>query len=105
MEQGGEQNDHIVHLSPEAFSVSPLVASIIAERHRRRPRRPGTMCTVHDNKSPGYGWLLPGWGAEERHMLSGRVYRYYYDPSGRLYYTLAEVLRAWEEAGLILLDK
>ena len=31
--------------------------------------------------------------------------QYYYDPSGRLYYTQNEVIRAWEEKGLILLDK
>ncbi|PON32683.1 Methyl-CpG DNA binding [Trema orientale] len=73
---------------------------------RRRPRQAGTRCTIHDNTSQGYGWLLPGWITEERHMLSGRVYRYYYDPSpsGRLYYAQNEVIRAWEEKGLILLD-
>ena len=47
------------------------------KRQCSRPRAGNeqTLCTIHDNTSPGYEWLLPGWVAEERHMLSGRVYR------------------------------
>ncbi|KAM6582545.1 hypothetical protein CsatB_009547 [Cannabis sativa] len=80
-------------------------AYTLSQRRRRRPKKPGTMSTIHDNSCQGYGWLLPGWIAEERHMVSGKVYRYYYDPSGRLYYTQSEVIRTWEKNGLILLDK
>ncbi|GMN57201.1 hypothetical protein TIFTF001_026310 [Ficus carica] len=106
MEQGGNRSGvSRSRLLPEAFQVSPNVATLITERLPRRSRSPGTICTIHNNKSPAYSWLLPGWVAEERRMVSGRVYRYYYDPSGRLYYTQSEVLRAWEESGLILLDK
>ncbi|KAK7381449.1 hypothetical protein VNO78_34148 [Psophocarpus tetragonolobus] len=60
--------------------------------------------TIHDNASPGYQWLLPGWVAEERHMTSGRVYRYYYDREGRQYRSQAEVLAAWEKIGVVVID-
>ncbi|KAL2335776.1 hypothetical protein Fmac_016989 [Flemingia macrophylla] len=63
-----------------------------------------TLCTLHDNTSPGYGWLLPGWVAEERHMVHGRVYRYYYDPQGNQYKSQTEVVAAWDKAGLIVID-
>jgi len=49
------------------------------KRHSRpRAGNEQTLCTIHDNTSPGYQWLLPGWVAEERHMLSGRVYRVFF---------------------------
>ncbi|XP_028804081.1 uncharacterized protein LOC114759154 [Neltuma alba] len=79
-----------------------------AEKVKNRPRRrlhPNTKITLHDNTSPGYGWLLPGWLCEERVMQSGRVYRYYYDPDGKLYGTQQEVFTAWEKNGLLVLDK
>lgn len=43
-------------------------------QNRRRSMQPKTRCTIHDNSFPGYGWLLPGWLAEERQTKSGRVY-------------------------------
>ncbi|EEF31538.1 uncharacterized protein LOC8267778 [Ricinus communis] len=77
----------------------------IERRRQRKPPNPGSIRTLHDNTSHGYGWLLPGWLGEERVMDHGRIYRYYYDPSGRLYRSQDEVLIAWEQTGLIVLDK
>ncbi|XP_050212129.1 uncharacterized protein LOC126662249 [Mercurialis annua] len=77
----------------------------IESRRSRKPPCPGSRHYVYDNTFLGYGWLLPGWIVEERIMQHGRLYRYYYDPAGRLYRTKNEVLIAWEQAGLILLDK
>ncbi|KAL6128228.1 hypothetical protein ACLB2K_071584 [Fragaria x ananassa] len=39
----------------------------------------------HKSKKKLYEWLPPGWVVQERVMPSGRVYRYYYDPSGFMY--------------------
>ncbi|WVZ14363.1 hypothetical protein V8G54_011929 [Vigna mungo] len=76
------------------------------KRQCSRPRAGNEqmLCTIHDNTSPGYQWLLPGWVAEERHMLSGRVYRYYYDREGRQYRSQSEVVALWEKFGMILID-
>ncbi len=42
----------------------------------RRGIRPGTHRIFYDQTNQGYGWLLPGWVAEERVMpVSGRTYR------------------------------
>ncbi|XP_022764535.1 uncharacterized protein LOC111309792 [Durio zibethinus] len=88
---------------------SPLTIAtlqIIKEQPRRRGKRkqPGGSIMHFDNTDPGYGWLLPGWIAEERRVLSGRLYRYYYDPSGRQYRTQREVLYAWERSGVVCID-
>ncbi|KEH25583.1 methyl-CpG-binding domain protein [Medicago truncatula] len=64
--------------------------------------------TFHDHTSPGYEWLLPAWVAEERrmkrHMKSDRVYKYFYDPEGKIYNSKSEVIAAWENSGLIAID-
>ncbi|PKI40422.1 hypothetical protein CRG98_039199 [Punica granatum] len=89
------------------INISPLsmeTLSKIKKHIYRRRFRPTGRYFMHDNTSPGYGWLLPGWLAEERHMEYGRVYRYYYDPSGRLYKTRREVLIAWKQSGVIVMD-
>ncbi|KDP44957.1 hypothetical protein JCGZ_01457 [Jatropha curcas] len=86
--------------SPETMST----LSIIENSGRRRVKCPGSMRTIHDNTSPGYGWLLPGWLAEERIMPSGRIYRFYYDPSGCFYYTLNEALDKLKELGFIVIS-
>ncbi|KAK3227186.1 hypothetical protein Dsin_007048 [Dipteronia sinensis] len=57
-----------------------------------------------DNNYPNYSWLLPGWLVEERHMDTGRIYKYFYDPAGSLYYSRAQVLNAWDQSGLVILD-
>ncbi|KAL2329556.1 hypothetical protein Fmac_017137 [Flemingia macrophylla] len=72
---------------------------------RSRRIRSGTTITYHDKNSPGYGWLLPGWVAEERRGKSGRVFRYYHDPRGKFYKTQKMVLDTFaEENGIIVLD-
>nr|KYP42229.1 hypothetical protein KK1_036369 [Cajanus cajan] len=76
----------------------------VSKLKRHRSHSEPTLCTLHDNTSPGYGWLLPAWVAEERHMESGRVYRYYYDPQGNQYKSQSEVFAAWENAGMIVID-
>lgn len=58
--------------------MSPLsiqTLSKIRKNASRRRLQSAARCTVHDNNSPGYEWLLPGWVAEERYMEHGRVYR------------------------------
>ncbi|CAL1387340.1 unnamed protein product [Linum trigynum] len=66
-----------------------------------RPRVEGATSLFYDHtSSPRYNWLLPGWVVEERTMPTGRVYRIYYDPFGRAYATKSEVILAWEQAGL-----
>ncbi|KAB1217875.1 hypothetical protein CJ030_MR3G014715 [Morella rubra] len=110
MEQGGHSGEQQPNETSQRgryqMSVSPMTLATISRvtQNRRRAVHPGTRCILHDNTSPGYGWLLPGWIGEERRMLSGRVYRYYYDPSGRLYRTQHEVIHAWEQLGMVVVD-
>ncbi|KAL2950645.1 hypothetical protein AAZX31_19G001000 [Glycine max] len=80
------------------------VSKIKRHCYRSRGGNEPKLCTIHDNTSPGYQWLLPGWVAEERHMMSGRVYRYYYDRQGRQYRSQSEVVAAWEKIGVVLID-
>ncbi|KAJ9684240.1 hypothetical protein PVL29_016631 [Vitis rotundifolia] len=99
--------------------MSPsTMSTVLRVQQRHRTLNPAITYSLHDNTSIGYEWLLPGWIAEQRTMPSGRVYRvdtdtrateniilqYYYDPSGHLYRTKNEVLLAWEEAGIVVLD-
>ena len=63
------------------YERSPQTMSTLMHMERRRQNRgitPGSIRTIHDNTSRGYGWLLPGWLAEERIMDHGRVYRVSY---------------------------
>ncbi|KAK7374841.1 hypothetical protein VNO80_08284 [Phaseolus coccineus] len=65
----------------------------------------GTAVTYRDCTSTGYGWLLPGWVAEERRVQSGRIYRYYYDPNGSFYESQQKVLEFLERFwGIVVLD-
>ncbi|KAK8488175.1 hypothetical protein V6N13_121960 [Hibiscus sabdariffa] len=89
--------------------LSPLtVATLqrIRERENQGKDRKKAGGSVHyfDNTEPRYSWLLPGWVAEERIVPSGRLYKYYYDPSAHLYRTKYEVLYAWETMGIVCLD-
>lgn len=70
--KGGKNSRQSENMRSE---MTLCTASIIATQRRRGPKRTATKFTVHDNTSPGYGWLLPGWLAEERQMDSGRIYR------------------------------
>ncbi|KAI9128158.1 hypothetical protein K1719_001151 [Acacia pycnantha] len=88
------------------WQVTFPISMATAEKVSRRPRKrlqPGTRITLHDSSSPGYGWLLAGWLCEERVMESGRVYRYFYDPDGRLYNTELEVRAVWEKNNVIVI--
>ncbi|XP_021296079.1 uncharacterized protein LOC110425471 [Herrania umbratica] len=86
---------------------SPLTLATL-RNIRERPhqnchrRKPGSTVTYRDQSDYGYGWLLPGWVAEERRMRTGRLYRYYYDPSGRQYSTKREIQHIWAVCGLML---
>ncbi|GLT93081.1 hypothetical protein SLE2022_108870 [Rubroshorea leprosula] len=107
MERGqssNQRNNNNEFILPDNFSELSLKTIENIQRRCRKGLEPGTVRYMRDNRCPGYGWLLPGWLAEERVVASGRVYKHYYDPSGRLYRTQFEVLYAWEKAGLILLD-
>ncbi|VVA97313.1 unnamed protein product [Arabis nemorensis] len=57
--------------------------------NRKRPKPlgeiPFTSSAIFDNTCPRYDWLCSGWIVEERSKLSDRLYRYYYDPMGRVY--------------------
>ncbi|KAJ0229516.1 Uncharacterized protein HA466_0315410 [Hirschfeldia incana] len=67
---------------------------LVVERARKTPlnTRGRSYSTVFDNTSPQYNWLRNGWLVEERRiMLTGRLYRYYYDPIGQVYGTRYEV--------------
>ncbi|KAH7548096.1 hypothetical protein ACOSP7_032571 [Xanthoceras sorbifolium] len=88
------------------FSRASMTTLAKILERRRGGRRPSNRARsfFYDNSCPVYSWLLPGWVAEDRHMDHGRVYRYFYDPSGSQYRTQDEVLHAWAESGLIILD-
>ncbi|KAK7351776.1 hypothetical protein VNO77_11469 [Canavalia gladiata] len=80
------------------------VSKIKRNRYHRCTGNERVVCTIHDHSSPGYGWLLPGWVAEERHMVSGRIYRYYYDPEGYQYRSRNVVMAILENAGMVVID-
>ncbi|CAI8595171.1 unnamed protein product [Vicia faba] len=95
--------NYMDHSNNEHFSeVTKMTLSKI--KHNRGLSHNVAMCTYHDNTSPGYEWLLPAWVTEERHMNSGRIYKYYYDPEGNRYNSKSEVKAAWEKDGLVLID-
>ncbi|KAF2599366.1 hypothetical protein F2Q68_00007310 [Brassica cretica] len=67
---------------------------LVVDRARKTPlnTHSRSYSTVFDNTSPQYNWLRDGWLVEERRiMLTGRLYRYYYDPLGQVYGTRYEV--------------
>ncbi|XP_044508078.1 uncharacterized protein LOC123227370 [Mangifera indica] len=101
----GEQSKRIIE---EAGRLSPSARATLEKVKQRfigKPLKPGTRCVMLDNSFRGYGWLLPGWIAEERRMQSGRIYRYYYDPEGRIYKTRHEVTHAWEQNGFVVIHE
>ncbi|KAJ1378734.1 Methyl-CpG DNA-binding [Sesbania bispinosa] len=102
--QRGEKSNAKGKRNNVTNTFSPMTNSTVSKIKRKRTRSEAKpLCTIHDNTSPGYGWLLPGWVGEERHMESGRVYRYYYDPDGNLYKSKAEVLATLEAAGMVVI--
>ncbi|KAK8350202.1 hypothetical protein V6Z12_A06G193800 [Gossypium hirsutum] len=93
---------------------SPLTLAtlqVVRERAEKRGKRTSLAVSVRhfDNTDINYDWLLPGWVAEERYVPSGRkglgrIYKYYYDPTGHMYYSKREVLFAWSKMNIICLD-
>ncbi|KAJ0044496.1 hypothetical protein Pint_06314 [Pistacia integerrima] len=100
----GEQSKRNIDGSGTLSAVTQATLEKVKCRRRGRSMKAGTKCLMLDNTFPGYGWLLPGWVAEERHMETGRIYRYYYDPEGRMYRSQHEVIHAWENSGMVVLD-
>ncbi|KAK8549500.1 hypothetical protein V6N13_027252 [Hibiscus sabdariffa] len=89
--------------------LSPLAMATLQRIREKESRgkdrkKAGSSVEYFDNTDPYYSWLLAGWVAEERIVPSGRLYRYYYDPSAHLYRTKYEILYAWETMGLVCLD-
>lgn len=73
------RNEHLPrNVGPMSSLSAQTLSRIQGSLCRRRFRDPRTRYIIHDNNSPGYEWLLPGWLAEERHMSHGRVYRVTY---------------------------
>ncbi|CAL9008061.1 unnamed protein product [Prunus brigantina] len=94
-----------VHGQPAGMSPwSMVTVEIVRARARRRWRQPDATSTFFDYTSGRYSWLLPGWVVEERRMPNSRLYRYYYDSSGRLYNTKYEVVRVWAQNGIFLIE-
>ncbi|XWS65995.1 hypothetical protein CRYUN_Cryun05aG0162100 [Craigia yunnanensis] len=109
MERGESSSSRTRNVAAGHKRQSPMTIAtlqIMKERADKRSdrKKPGGIVRHFDNTEHGYGWLLPGWIAEERHVPSGRLYRYYYDPAGRQYRTQREVLYAWAQSGMICLD-
>ncbi|XP_020219779.1 heat shock cognate 70 kDa protein-like [Cajanus cajan] len=59
----------------EIAEMTKVTVKKIEYLHANRRLGPNTVVSYHDMSSPGYGWLLPGWVAEERCVESGRIYR------------------------------
>ncbi|CAJ1842126.1 unnamed protein product [Sphenostylis stenocarpa] len=58
-----------------APDITKITLNKIKNRYSHRRLRRGTTVTYRDMTCAGYGWLLPGWIAEERRGRSGKVYR------------------------------
>ncbi|CAL1374525.1 unnamed protein product [Linum trigynum] len=77
----------------------------IEESGTWRLRVPGATSVFFDNtSSPRYNWLLPGCLVEEQTMPDGKIHLTYYDHLGRVYASKCDLLRAWEQAGVQILD-
>ncbi|XP_061338304.1 uncharacterized protein LOC133285146 [Gastrolobium bilobum] len=104
----GEQSNGKGKRKSDTEDISELTRKTIDKIKKVNPRdrlQHGTKCTFHDMTSIGYGWLLPGWVAEERHTQRGRIYRYYYDPNGNFYETQRQVVAVLEKCGVVVIDK
>ncbi|MBA0868456.1 hypothetical protein Goshw_013840, partial [Gossypium schwendimanii] len=95
----------------QAKEQSPLTLAIlkaVKEQAEKRGNRIsyGVIVKYFDNTDAPYDWLLPGWVAEERYVPSsrkglGRIYKYYYDPTGHMYYSKRVVLFARKKMNII----
>ena len=80
MERGESSSSKARKVAAGHKRQSPLTIAtlqIMKERADKRTdrKKPGGTVLHFDNTDHGYGWLLPGWIAEERHVPSGRLYR------------------------------
>ncbi|KAL4313016.1 hypothetical protein GQ457_01G044500 [Hibiscus cannabinus] len=85
--------------SPKLSPAAEATLKVVKEQTKKRAHRrtPGFTVRHFDNTFNGYDWLLSGWVAEERFVPTGRqgigrIYKYYYDPTGLMYYTKREVM-------------
>ncbi|GMJ14443.1 hypothetical protein like AT5G13825 [Hibiscus trionum] len=94
---------------PQKWSPATLATlKAVKERTRKRDnkRTPNVVVKYYDNTYTSYDWLVSGWIVEERFVPTGRkgtgrTYKYYYDPTGRMYYTKRDVLFAWKISKLM----
>ncbi|KAL4368592.1 hypothetical protein GQ457_05G032250 [Hibiscus cannabinus] len=94
-------------LSPAAQATLKVVKERAQKRVSRRT--PDVAVNYFDNTCDRYNWLLHDWIAEERfvptgHRGAGRIYKYYYDPTGMMYYTKRDVFFAWSRSNIIYID-
>ncbi|CAL0317322.1 unnamed protein product [Lupinus luteus] len=90
--------------SKRKTSLSEEAMRTVSKIKRRRSKAESEPeCIMYDNNTPHYSWLLSGWVAEER-RTSRRLYTYYYDPEGSLYYRKGEVKALYASAGIIVLE-
>lgn len=79
MERGASSNGGRTDLknqnTADIAEITKMTMEKIARRHRRRPLSCDTTVTYRDMTSKSYGWLLPGWIAEERRVPRGRLYK------------------------------
>ncbi|KAL2329559.1 hypothetical protein Fmac_017140 [Flemingia macrophylla] len=104
MEHGGSSHGRDQRTKLNAGDIAAMTKSTIEKIKHRKLLGPNTVLSYHDMNSVGYGWLLPGWVAEERRVESGRIYRYYYGPDGKYYLSQKQVLEAFKQLGVIVLD-
>ncbi|GMI72567.1 hypothetical protein HRI_000926000 [Hibiscus trionum] len=94
-----------VQLSPAAQATLKVVKEQTKRRDHRRTR--GVTVRHYDRTFAGYDWLMRGWLAEERFVPTGRggagrIYKYYYDPTGMMYYTKRDAMYAWERINNVI---
>ncbi|TYH67873.1 hypothetical protein ES332_D06G219000v1 [Gossypium tomentosum] len=98
----------------QAKEQSPLTLATlkaVKEQVEKRGNRisHGVIVKYFDNSDAPYDWLLPGWVVEERYVPSGRkglgrIYKYYCDPTGHMYYSKRVILFGWKKMNIICLD-
>ncbi|KAK8575596.1 hypothetical protein V6N13_033167 [Hibiscus sabdariffa] len=101
-------------LKPPLEKLSPTMLAtlkVVKERTQKRVSRrtPNVAVKYFDTTCDRYKWLLLGWFTEQRFVLTGhrglgRIYKYYYDPTGMMYYTKRDVLFAWSRSNIIYID-
>ncbi|KAB5538808.1 hypothetical protein DKX38_016341 [Salix brachista] len=73
--QIGDQRQEAINGTYSSRSHATMTTLDRIQQNRSRAPQPGSMRSYFDSTSPSYGWLLPGWIAEERVMENGRLYK------------------------------